>query len=159
MILNVGCGNFPLGDVNCDLYIHDIGHRGGETDILIVNKIKNFVLCDSQYLPFKDNCFELVYSRHVIEHIINPFLFLSELVRVSKDKIKIICPHRFGDKFYQLILRRKNKFHLHYFNLKWFEYYGNKLGCYVMAEYSKFINVPFVNFLPNEIEIELIKVS
>ena len=159
MILNVGCGNRPLGDINCDLYIHDIGHRGGKNNISAIKNIKNFIVCDGQYLPFKDSCFELVCSSHVIEHVINPFLFLSESVRVSKNRIKIICPHRFGDKFYQVILRRKNKFHLHYFNLKWFEYYGDKLKCYVMAKYSKFVNIPFVNFLPIEIEIELIKVS
>lgn len=29
MKLDIGCGNFPTGDVNTDLFIEDIGHRTG----------------------------------------------------------------------------------------------------------------------------------
>lgn len=155
MILNIGCGCFSLGDVNGDLFIGNTPH-----DLLqFINpkKIKNFVKLDGCFLPFKNNCFELVISNHVIEHIVNPFLFLKEMVRVSKNRIKITCPHRFGDRFYQLFLRRKNKVHIHYFNAKWFEIEGKKLNCFVIIKYSGFVNLPFINFLPNELEIKMVK--
>ncbi len=35
-------------------------------------------------LPFKDKMFEVVYLRHVLEHLENPILALKELKRVGK---------------------------------------------------------------------------
>ena len=122
--LNVGCGCFSICDINGDLFIGKTPH-----DLLqFINpkKIKNFIKLDGSYLPFKDNCFEVVISNHVIEHIFNPFLFLKELVRVSSHRIEIKCPHRFGDKFCQTFFRRKNIVHLHYFGAKWFVENGKK---------------------------------
>lgn len=87
-ILDVGCGGQPKGDVNCDLFFGDSPH------------VKNFVRCDAQYLPFKNNSFKIVYSSHVIEHLPCPLLALREWNRVSRSYVYIRLPYafRFFDK-------------------------------------------------------------
>jgi len=155
MILNVGCGSFSYCDINTDLFI---GKNIHSSQIINPKKLKNFVKADGQYLPFKDNCFKLVYSSHTIEHVNNPFLFMKELVRVSKCRILIKCPHRLGDKFTQFITRKKIKVHLHYFSKKWFTINSKKLNCVMIkGEYSEFINYPLINFIPHELTIEMLK--
>ena len=65
LILDVGCGSFPSGNVNCDLYIKDVGHRWQDGTEINYKRIGNFVLCDVQHLPFRANIFSSVYSSHV----------------------------------------------------------------------------------------------
>jgi len=74
-ILDVGCGDRPRGDVNCDIELR--------------KNIPNFVLCSAEYLPFRENSFDIVTSFYVIEHIPNIYKFLSELYRVSRKSILI----------------------------------------------------------------------
>lgn len=100
MILNVGCGSVPDGDVNVDVV------RGRWVD----------VVCDGQFLPFKDGCFEMVFSSHVIEHIVNPYLFLRECFRVAVKKVVVVCPHRFD----KMIHGDRGGRHLHFLNIGWF---------------------------------------
>ena len=103
MKLDIGCGNFPTGDVNTDLFIEDIGHRTGTAKhlapSLAAQKIKNFVLCDAGALPFREDVFDEVYSSHTIEHVNDPSLMIKEMVRVSKDKISIVCLEGVVGKF------------------------------------------------------------
>lgn len=106
MELDVGCGPHPRGDVNCDLYIKLRGEG-----VIEPKHIPNFVLCDGQFLPFKEDVFDVVYCFHVIEHVENPFLLLRELIRVSKDKVLLKCPHRYSPS-------AKHPYHLHYFSQK-----------------------------------------
>ncbi len=75
--LDVGCGEQSRGDVNVDIYI--------PSDIP-----KNFILASAEYLPFKKNIFDLVYSGYVIEHCLNPAQFIKDQVRCSKEKVLII---------------------------------------------------------------------
>ena len=83
MRLDVGCSDAPIGDINVDIQFYYY-YRG---------KAKVDLLCDGYYLPFKDESFEIVCSRHVIEHLENPYKFLVELVRVSKKYVYISCPN------------------------------------------------------------------
>ena len=145
--LDVGCGYLPSGDVNCDLFVKNVGHRPMPKDLsglpLKPKKISNFILCDVQYLPFKDSVFEEVFSSHVIEHVDNPFLLFKEMLRVSNSKIVVVCPHKLGDR-----LRGKNIFHKHFFSKSWFYNAARRFpGCFVNVEYSKFAGVPS-NFFP-----------
>jgi ubiquinone/menaquinone biosynthesis C-methylase UbiE len=160
--LDVGCGGFPSGDVNCDLFIRDIGHRTGKTDImgatLQPKKIKNFLICDVQYLPFKENVFTEVFSSHVIEHVDNPFLLLTELVRVSKCKVIIYCPHKLGER----LTVGKNPFHKGFFNKSWFYRAARKLEVNAAkVEYSRLIGIPseFIGLfqVPYELRVEIRK--
>ena len=121
--LDIGCGEIGLCDINCDIKKPD--------------RIPyNFVLCDSQKLPFRSGiiengvhvggCFNFVETFHVIEHVKNPYLFLSEIKRVLiiGGMLKLICPHRFSSG-------AKNEGHIHFFNRKWFE--NNLIGCRASA--------------------------
>ena len=159
MRLDVGCGAFDKGDVNCDLFKDDIGHRTGRKDIL-GGKVKapNFVLCDAQNLPFKFDCFDEVISRHCIEHVDNPFLMLKEMVRVSKDRIIVFCPHVFGERATQ----PKNPFHKSYFKKSWFYRAARALHVsYASVTYSKYRGFPSEFFplfvLPFELRTEIRK--
>jgi SAM-dependent methyltransferase len=101
MVLDVGCGSVPVGDVNCDLCPESYwGNR--KTSLMHIKLIPNFVLCDAHYLPFKDWAFESVISKQVIEHVANPYLMLKEIARVGKSKLTIECPHKFSEKWYRL---------------------------------------------------------
>ena len=82
--LDVGCRILPMGDVNVDL-----DFRGRPFRIL------NPVKADANHLPFKDNVFDVVYSRHFLEHVPDPLNVLKEMIRVSKSEVHIIVPHRF----------------------------------------------------------------
>lgn len=161
MKIDVGCGSFPSGDVNCDLFLVDIGHRTGSTTILgqplKPQKIENFVLCDVQHLPFRDNTFDEAYSSHVIEHVKNPFLLLKEMIRVSRCKIVIFCPHRLGDR-----LQGKNPFHINFLNKSWFYTAVRPLNCRgVKIDYSRYLNLPTDFFclfrMPIEMRVEIRK--
>lgn len=114
MKLDVGCGINPQGDVNCDLYVKDpIGHRY-KCSPINTKKSKNFIVCDSEHLPFKSKAFDEVVSIHVIEHVKNPSLMLQEMLRVSNCKVLIRCPHKIGDGLH------KPPTHQGYFNKRWF---------------------------------------
>jgi len=75
LVLDVGCGERPRGDVNCDI---------------MVQKAPNFVLCDAHHLPFRDNAFEKVVSYYVIEHCIDIIRYLNEVYRVAKKYVVIM---------------------------------------------------------------------
>lgn len=113
MNLDIGCGEIGLGEINCDV------KRPARIP-------ENFVLCDSQYLSFRDKAFNFVETFHVIEHVKNPYLFLNEIKRVLcvGGMLKLVCPHRFSSG-------AKNKGHINFFNRKWFE--NNLVGCRASA--------------------------
>lgn len=48
------------------------------------------MLCDGEYLPFKDNLFDIVYSSNVLEHIQDKSKALDEMKRVLDDNGTII---------------------------------------------------------------------
>lgn len=104
LILDVGCGNHPIGDVNCDLFINSTFHRGSGTKI-VKRYTPNLVQCPTEKLPFPDKSFSTVYSKAVMEHVDSPLVMLRELVRVASKRVLIIVPHRY---------LRKNWLSLHY---------------------------------------------
>ena len=48
------------------------------------DKDKNFVLINSNKLPFKNNEFDYVYASHVIEHVEDVAFFIEEIQRISR---------------------------------------------------------------------------
>lgn len=70
-VLDVGSYIFQNGDVNVDLW--KVPVKKPEAD---------FVQCDLNYgLPFVDGCFQNVFCYHVLEHILDPYFLLDELLR------------------------------------------------------------------------------
>lgn len=167
--LDVGCGCYPTGTVNCDLYVKDIGHRStdkaarGSVGRMINPKhIENFVLCDSQHLPFRDNTFKLVFSSHVVEHLSNPQLFLHELIRVSSSRVTIECPHRLGDRiqhpFHQYLYK---PFHIQHLNKAWFNAACKCENVESRITYSSYYCLPHEVFplfrIPYSLEVQIWK--
>lgn len=74
MILNIGAGKTEFGDIRLDIY------RSPTVDLV----------ADAELLPFRDNSFNLVYSRNVLEHLPNPLSALREQRRVCSKGGKII---------------------------------------------------------------------
>jgi ubiquinone/menaquinone biosynthesis C-methylase UbiE len=96
-ILDVGCGNgrylvyfskkysssFLVGiDINKDTFKK---RRVGDF---------NFIVADAHNLPFKNSCFELVFSTDVLEHLSKPLRALKEIYRVSQKKIYLCTPNK-----------------------------------------------------------------
>jgi len=80
--LNLGCGNqYKKGWVNVDI-------------LKSIRADKYFDLNKTPY-PFKDNEFEEVLMRMVLEHLNEPIKILKEIIRITKDKgnIVVIVPH------------------------------------------------------------------
>ena len=91
MKLDVGCGDKPKGDVNCDLFIGKSPHLSDA--YACIKKPENFVLCDANYLPFKDSAFTVVHSSHILEHLKNPLSALQEFCRVTSKIVYLKIPH------------------------------------------------------------------
>jgi SAM-dependent methyltransferase len=83
--------------------------------------IPNFIVAHTENLPFKNDCFEVVFSSHTIEHVKNPQKMLQELLRVSKCQLVVRCPHRKGSG-------AKRTFHINYLDEEWFNTLFAKLG-------------------------------
>lgn len=153
MILDVGCGHLPKGDVNVDLFpdatLHRSLNQSKLTDMsLRVKNIPNFIVADGCYLPFRDNIFDVVYSSHTIEHT-KGFKFFAEMVRVSNDRIELICPNQLGG-------RRDKGLHIYFINKSWclevLRLFGLIAVKLVYSDYSCFPHryLPLVR-LPKEI--------
>ena len=50
------------------------------------------ILGDAHDLPFKDRSFDLVLSRHSLEHVLCPYLALREMARVSRRWLVVAVP-------------------------------------------------------------------
>ena len=133
-LLDVGCGHRPRGDVNVDLFPEPSAHRTVDQRVnsdvaLHVHEIPNFVKADACHLPFRDGAFEGSYSWHLIEHVQDPNVFLSEILRVSAEKVEVRCPN--GE---YLSCRDETKpLHLHDFSLDLFR---EKLKAYLDWDFS-----------------------
>ena len=143
MKLDVGSGDRPSGDVNCDTFKDRTPHIRLRDNKIVVKG--NFVLCDGEHLPFKDRVFSETYSSHTIEHVPNPFNFLKEMFRVTlaNGTVLVKCPHRFSRN------AKFKPYHLNYFNSKWFKKVLDKFELtvdstyyYPLGEYLSFFRLP-----------------
>jgi len=146
-VLDVGCGDKPHGTVNCDIYKYlnpQILANKNTLTPMDHQHIRNFILCDGEYLPFKNKSFDIAYSSHTIEHCEKPTKFIKEMIRVARKEVVIVCPHRFNRG-------AKGKYHKHYFNVKWF---SKVLKNYVYDIEQRFR--PFLPFLAYEIRVRIV---
>lgn len=81
MILDAGSGARPLPEANvlCDLYF-PVEQR---EEIIVIPRDKPFLICDIQYMPFRDKIFEYVHCSHVLEHVWNPVETMEEFRRIA----------------------------------------------------------------------------
>jgi len=99
-VLSVGVGSGLVEE-----YLISQGYDVVGVDVVDSRKSSSFPFfkIKSEILPFKDNLFDVVISNHVIEHVDNQHLHLSEIARVKKsngelylatpNKWSIIEPH------------------------------------------------------------------
>jgi SAM-dependent methyltransferase len=61
------------------------------------NEFKPDYIFDGHFIPFSDNCFDMILAAQVIEHTINPWKFCQELQRVTKlgGLLQIEAPQNF----------------------------------------------------------------
>lgn len=82
--------NFSRGkilDVGCYTMRFDLPNSIG-IDVKLNDNVN--VLADAQFLPFRDEIFNTVVAGEVIEHLVNPFLFISEVIRVLKPNGRLL---------------------------------------------------------------------
>jgi len=78
------------------------------------------VIADLEYsLPFRDNSFDMVVAKHVLEHIVNFFSVMEEIFRVLKPNgiLKVWVPH------FSSALAYANPDHKRYFTAGTFLYF------------------------------------
>lgn len=94
-ILDIGCGRgeFVNGFINCGLdgYATDNSEAIKKFYPKIPFKKTNL---ENQKLPYKENTFDIVFSKSVIEHLYYPEKLVKEIYRVLKPGGKVItmCP-------------------------------------------------------------------
>ena len=166
IVLDVGCGANPMGDVNIDLFI---GHTEHRSNPLIPGEVQNFIQCDACKLPFNDNSFDIVFSKDTLEHVGRkpqktnpaPYKALKEMIRVSSRIIEIFVPHRFSMANAEKRFWRRE--HNAFFNLKWFEWAIPKIEKELSIKLSILVDLrrkPWFGYfllMPNEIHIILLK--
>jgi len=81
-VLDIGSGHNPYekADVLCERYLEDV-ERTGHVKI----DARPFVIATLEFLPFKDESFDLVTCSHVLEHVDNPRRAFEEIKRVGKS--------------------------------------------------------------------------
>ena len=91
-ILDVGCGGCPEYNGIIDMY-KDVKYTGMDITPKLVkynlSKNINCVQGSLNNIPFNDNSFDIVHSRHVVEHMESIEKPLEEMIRVSTQKVFI----------------------------------------------------------------------
>ena len=128
IVLDVGSGGnpHPRADVLIDR-LSGAEHRGG--DPMLIDRPA--IIGDATKLPFKDKSFDYVIASHVLEHMPDPEVFLSELQRVSKagyiETPNFICERFIPSRAHcleiglidnVLQIHKKNSFHIDPFFLE-----------------------------------------
>lgn len=91
-VLDVGCGQGfcqPLFEK------WDVKYQGvalGEDVIEAQDKGRNVTKMDFSFLDYADNSFDLIFSRHSLEHSPMPLLTLMEWYRVSRSWLGLVVP-------------------------------------------------------------------
>lgn len=78
MFLNLGCGNDSRGDIRIDINPERKGLN---------------IIADAHCIPLRDNVFDCVFCKSTLEHLKSPIKGLSEMKRVSNEKILIVVPN------------------------------------------------------------------
>lgn len=86
-VLDIGCGQGPALEHFRSLGMRAVGVTLGDAD-LEVCRMKGFEVhgMDQNFMEFEDASFDLIWSRHVLEHSVAPFFTLFEYRRIVKPQ-------------------------------------------------------------------------
>jgi ubiquinone/menaquinone biosynthesis C-methylase UbiE len=95
-LLDVGCAEGWLLDKINNLNLHAF-YVGVDVSSANINKAKlkkngNWVLCDAENLPFKNDAFQIVICSEVLEHVLHPQKCLNEIQRVVQYYVILTTP-------------------------------------------------------------------
>lgn len=138
--LDIGCGDFKRGEVGLD--------KTRQHGVDVVCDIEEY----STRIPFAANSFDKVVSHHSLEHMTDPEAVLVEMLRVSRGKVEVTVPHRYG----KLAHGKRFPEHVNVFSVRWFTAFAKK---YDLAIRTHMTYHPFLLVLqrPHEIIVELRK--
>ena len=100
MILDLGCGAYCRGDLGIDIQFSNMNKfdEPWKFDEIMGSKNPNCECIQvdlNKPLPLKDNSFDIVIMRDVIEHLLRPYDTLLEVKRVLKPNgiLKLTTPN------------------------------------------------------------------
>lgn len=79
-ILEIGCGDGFQSSL-----LRKYSNYVVSTDLTTERTLNLDIVCDAEYLPFKNGSFDIVYSSNVLEHIYDRYKALSEMKQVLSD--------------------------------------------------------------------------
>lgn len=85
---------FYLDAINIDRFGGNDTVYKREERRLVQHAVKVDVVAPGDVLPFDDDSHDFVFSSHVIEHFPDPIKALYEWVRVARNYVVVIAPHR-----------------------------------------------------------------
>lgn len=90
-LLDVGCGRgeFLKGFKDLGLDVYGLDYEKSNSPLLRDIKIE-YVDIENRPFPFDNNTFDVIFSKSVIEHFLNPENFMKECYRVLKPKGRVI---------------------------------------------------------------------
>lgn len=91
-VLDVGCGEGFAQPMFEEWGVKYEGVCLGEDFLVARDKGRNVKNMDFSFLEYEENSFDLVFSRHSLEHSPMPVITLMEWARVSKQWLGIVLP-------------------------------------------------------------------
>lgn len=91
-VLDLGCGEAFLQELFEYLGYAYLGVCLGEDYKVAMERGRNVIEEDFTFLPFKDDSFDVLFSRHSLEHSPMPLLTLMEWRRITKRYIALVLP-------------------------------------------------------------------
>lgn len=91
-VLDVGCGTGFCQPMFEKWGVSYTGVALGIDVITAFNLGRNVKRMDFNFLEFEDNSFDMIFSRHSMEHSFSPLLSLMEWHRVAKNWLGLVIP-------------------------------------------------------------------
>jgi SAM-dependent methyltransferase len=92
-VLDVGCGEGFCEDFFKEWGAKYEGVCLGDDYLVARERGRNVKKMDFSFLEYEENSFDLVFSRHSLEHSPMPLLTLFEWARVTKQWLGLVLPH------------------------------------------------------------------
>lgn len=87
MVLDAGCGH--SASIEMDNFVGLDIDRNNIAKIRR-KKLGDFIVADLAFIPCKSDCFDVIISQDVLEHVKNKKLAFTEIARVAKSKARFV---------------------------------------------------------------------